>query len=86
MKAFRLDKIGTHCTAKFSKKKQWVLGVNPRTNSRSWRALFNDTLRSKIGPVVEKLLKFNVKLVFGAQGASKLGYPEGKILIDTSIS
>ena len=34
-------------------------GLPPRTNFRTWWALSNDTLRSKIGLGVEKLFKFN---------------------------
>ena len=31
-----------------------------RQSLRAWRALFNDTLRPKIGLVAEKLLKFYI--------------------------
>ena len=52
---------------------------------RSWLALSNGTIRSKIGSVNEKVLKINFKLVFGADIAPK-GSPVGKIVtIGTSM-
>ena len=56
----------------------------PKKKSRFWLSLFNNTLRSKIGPVVKKLLKITTKLVFGPKDASN-GSPEGKILVIDTV-
>ena len=61
-----------------------VLRATPRElrqiSFRSWLALFNSILRSEIGFVVEKLLKFNILFVFGVWGYPLWDLAEYKIL------
>ena len=50
-----------------------VLGAIPRglpleTMFGSWQALLNNTLKTEISLVVEKLFKFNILLVLGPRG------------------
>ena len=60
-------------------------GLPLRQIYRFWQALFRNTLRSKIGLIVENLLKFTIKLVLGP-GMALTGIPEGKILIIDKVS